>query len=141
MRLLEDKFWSLVEKTDTCWLWKGPRKGGYGRFSMGKKEYRIPAHRFAMYGGDYQPEGVVICHTCDNPLCVNPKHLYEGTRGSNLKDWWDRQATTEHRYNLKVSLWPERGTDEHKRRCEKHRAAALNRNTKNARTRKKLESG
>lgn len=65
-----------------CWVWAGPvDRGGYGRW--GKKL----AHRvaFARANG-FIPEGASVLHRCDNPPCVNPKHLYAGTASDNMND-------------------------------------------------------
>lgn len=72
-----DRFWRFVEKTDTCWLWKGAGSPGYGRFraTPGSKKL-TQAHRFA-----YEhlvgpiPAGLEIDHLCRNRACVNPAHL------------------------------------------------------------------
>lgn len=91
-----EKFWSLIEKTDTCWLWRGRQLEGYGSiYMMGKR--RAP-HRLMMFWmnqlSDLSHRGDRSCglvlHTCDNKLCVNPKHLYLGSHRENIKDAWDR---------------------------------------------------
>ena len=90
-------FWKRVDKLgpDECWIWRGchrpPNPCGmvYGAYSLyldGKtKNYR--AHRLAwMLANGSIPEGKVIMHTCDVPLCVNPEHLRCGTQADNIHD-------------------------------------------------------
>lgn len=73
-----------------CWEWQGSvsNPGGYGRFSIGGKTGRhIYAHRYSyLLYNQYIRPGMFICHTCDNPPCVNPNHLFEGTMKDNMQD-------------------------------------------------------
>lgn len=75
-------------KKENCWLWTASTRGnnGYGGFRVNKTSIRL-AHNVAyeLYKGEI-PEGQRVLHTCDNPLCVNPTHLFLGTQIDNIKD-------------------------------------------------------
>lgn len=67
-----------------CWLWKGASKNGYGViWQDGKHKY---AHQvsYLLYKGDINDK--CVCHTCDNPLCINPNHLSLGSHQENMMD-------------------------------------------------------
>ena len=84
---LATRFWSMVCKTESCWLWTGPvNHCGYGLFDTREKS-GVLAHRLAYeltYGGI--PEGDQILHRCDTPPCVRPDHLVPGTPLDNCRD-------------------------------------------------------
>lgn len=81
-----DRFWNKVEKTATCWLWTGSLTDGYGAFRPAKHRGML-AHRFSyeLAHGPI-PNGLEICHICDNPRCVRPDHLFAGSHDTNMKD-------------------------------------------------------
>lgn len=79
-RTAEDRFWSKVNKTDSCWLWTGAITGhGYGNFYL-KGRY-IHAHRFLLGS---VPAGLHVDHLCRTKRCVNPAHLEPVTPAVNL---------------------------------------------------------
>jgi transposase-like protein len=81
-----EKFWSQVDTSVNCWLWKAGRDGGgYGRFKiLGVSRL---AHRvaFTMATGPI-PAGLNVCHRCDVPACVRPDHLFLGSQLDNMRD-------------------------------------------------------
>lgn len=81
----KERFWNTVEKTDSCWLWRGGKTASrYGIFFAGKS---FRAHRisFVISGGKFC-NGSLVLHGCRNRHCVNPAHLYSGTQKQNCAD-------------------------------------------------------
>ena len=95
---LEERFWSKVDTsagTDACWPWVAARDPkGYGVFYL-RGGMRF-AHRvaFEMARGYAIPAGMQAMHSCDNPRCVNPRHISAGTPSQNTKDAYLRGLKT-----------------------------------------------
>ncbi len=81
----EKRFWAKVEKTETCWLWRGClSKYGYGHFcANGRKNTFVHRYSFTLHGGQ-MIDGLQIDHLCRVRNCVNPQHLELVTRRMNL---------------------------------------------------------
>jgi len=75
----------VVRREDGCWGWRGPSRNGYAVFTRDRKA--ILAHRFSYerHVGAI-PDGMLVCHRCDNPICSNPVHLFLGTQADNMRD-------------------------------------------------------
>lgn len=84
---IKEHFLSRVSMTDGCWSFNGPRdKDGYGKFSYGRGLYRANRLSLFLHKGDAPSPEMYACHTCDNPGCVNPDHLYWGSSKQNSMD-------------------------------------------------------
>jgi hypothetical protein len=108
---IEERFWSKVEMIPfhDCWEWVGCKvPAGYGQLRLGgKKEPNLFAHRvsYVIHNGEIG-KGLFVLHKCDNPSCVNPRHLFLGTHQDNMND-----MKAKGRQGKKFNRWHNRCQD------------------------------
>lgn len=93
---------------EECWEWEGVTdKDGYGELSVwmqpGYKKYRATRLSIQFYKGDLVDD-LLVCHKCDNPSCVNPKHLFQGTPQDNATDMVNKKRSMVGERNNKAKL-------------------------------------
>lgn len=107
-----DRFWSKVDRgaEDECWPFNAFRdKDGYGRFSIGPDDMSAQRAAWLLTFGTI-PNGMHVCHTCDNPPCCNPAHLFLGTHADNMRDarkkrrWSNKRPSTAGANNHKRAM-------------------------------------
>lgn len=102
------KHYSVPNPANGCIEWVGSKCNGYG--VLGTKDSFVVAHRAAWSlandGADI-PEGMFVCHRCDNPKCINPKHLFLGTPKDNSQDMSAKGRSTRGERSASALLTPE----------------------------------
>ena len=106
-----ERFLKKVSKTKTCWLWKGAIDSrGYAAFhSVQNGRLRRKGSHFSYqnYNGEVL-NGLCVLHRCDNPKCVNPKHLFLGTQKDNMRDCWNKRRAGFQKYPELVWVPPKK---------------------------------
>ncbi len=121
----ENRFWNKVKKAgdDECWQWMGskshqyskqlnrPQRGVFQKYDkLRHGPSNLVAYRVAFYltHGKTITNGAIICHHCDNPMCCNPKHLFEGSFHDNTQDMMTKGRNTKRQgeLNTQVKLKP-----------------------------------
>lgn len=112
------RFFDKVNKTESCWIWTASLRGkaGYGAYKLNGKT--INAHRvsYELHNG-LIPEGMYVCHTCDNRKCVNPNHLFLGTAKDNYQDAVNKARIIKGWNTEKLKKHPSRGAYARGCRC------------------------
>jgi hypothetical protein len=84
--------WEQVTILDDCWCWTGRTIGyGYGQIYIPSRRSNVLVHRlsYELFVGPIL-DGLFVLHTCDNPPCVRPSHLFLGTNADNMRDAWKK---------------------------------------------------
>lgn len=86
----ERRLWTRIEKSSSCWVWQGALNStGYGVIGVRKhghyQQYRVHRVVYELLVA-VVPDDLILCHTCDNPRCCNPDHLFLGTHRDNAVD-------------------------------------------------------
>jgi hypothetical protein len=85
-----DYIFSKIDKQENgCWIWKGAKIGRPSQFNYNNEVGLAPRKVYEKLIGPI-PEGLCALHKCDDPRCVNPEHLYPGTKKQNRKDFMER---------------------------------------------------
>jgi hypothetical protein len=123
----ERRFWKKVDikGVDDCWEWKGAIRSGYGAIKRNGKVVRAHRVSYELTNGNID-NNLLVIHSCDNPMCVNPNHLRQGTYGDNICDMIRRgranycntnktHCPQGHEYTPENIYWEKNGTI---RRCK-----------------------
>lgn len=100
MKSIKERIENKTIKTGSCWVWNGEKfHSGYGRIRIHWKKYTLHRVVFELYVGPI-PNGLCVLHKCDNKPCINPEHLFLGTKADNAHDRDRKGRTILHPENL-----------------------------------------
>lgn len=100
---LEEQLLARVEKVPYgCWLFKGSLRSGYGRIQVNKKLESVHRISWIIYRGPI-PEGLFVLHHCDVRNCINPDHLFLGTKKDNYDDMYNKGRSYQQSKNIYCS--------------------------------------
>lgn len=98
---------SKLDDATGCWMWQGAVVRGYGATKIAGKMIRAHRAAYQEFVGEI-PEGIFVCHHCDQPLCINPSHLFLGTPSDNMRDMTNKDRgkfkTGERNINAKCDI-------------------------------------
>lgn len=111
-----ERFWEKVEKTDKCWIWIGRvNKDGYGEVSYNNRVWKAHRLSYLIEHKDFN-RSLYVCHNCDNPSCVNPRHLFLASQKVNMQDMSNKNRHGNQKINQSYSDWlsirPNKGIDD-----------------------------
>lgn len=83
---LEPRLMRAIARRGECWIWTGGKtRDGYGVLTVGRRQQRAHRASYETFNGAIPP-GMLVCHRCDVPLCINPAHLFLGRPEDNTRD-------------------------------------------------------
>jgi hypothetical protein len=121
------RFWKKVEKVGNCYFWTASQQTGrYGQFNYRGKIMLAHHFSFEMATGDKLAPGEKLLHSCDHPLCVNPKHVRKGTSADNSKDMVEKgRSAYGDKHGLAKLTWLEVDDMRSKYESNKYRISDL----------------
>lgn len=106
-----------------CWIWlKATDKDGYGFIKVNRKQMRTHRVSHEIFNEEI-PTGMMVCHKCDTPSCINPNHLFVGTATDNGQDYSNKKTHCKrgHLKNIENIYYEKSNKAKHCRVCTKER--------------------